>query len=99
MIVYSFLHINTIKQELQKLNAKVLAVFAVFILFGIIASQLIFYKLAHAYDIHKVTALTFVSPVFTVILAAVLLGENPTMSHIIGIILVVIGVMLVGGTK
>lgn len=99
MLVYFLFHKKTVLKDIQKIDFKVASVFTVFIILGIVASQLIFYSLAKEHDIYKVTALTFVSPIFTLLLATMLLGEKPTPLHILGILFVVVGVILVGGTK
>ncbi len=60
---------------------------------------ILYYQLLNIHPSYKVTAITFCSPAFTLILAYFLLKENVTKECVLGVILIVIGIVLLGRPK
>lgn len=59
------------------------------------ASYLVWFKLVHEYPVTRLTAFTFLTPVFGVMFGILFLGDHPTTGLIGGLLLVCIGIYCV----
>lgn len=64
---------------------------------GIFVPTLMWYKLLAQHDAHKVNTLTSLSPMFTLLLAALLLKEEVSVRAAIGVALIVVGIICISG--
>jgi drug/metabolite transporter (DMT)-like permease len=97
VIVYCVFNKKTIIADFKNnTSISVLGAMLAFTLLSMFWSMILLLQLYEKHDAHKVSTLTFVSPVFTLILATLLLKERPTPKSILGVLLVVLGIAFVG---
>jgi uncharacterized membrane protein len=74
---------------------RVVALIGFSAIFTALLSTIIYYHLIKEHDAHLVTAITYSSPLFTLILAWWLLNEKITLAGAAGVLLIVLGVLLI----
>lgn len=90
---YALYHQKTVVKDLKKINWPIAFAIAGFVFLSMFYSIILFYRLLRDYDVHKVCALTYVSPLFTLAIAFFFMGEKVTLLSAIGVVLVVSGVV------
>lgn len=93
--VYGLVNYNYIMEEVKKFNVKLTAATVGFVVLSMFLSIIIYYRLLEKYDVHKVAAITYLSPLFTMVIAAVFLKESVTIYSALGVILIVAGVLCI----
>lgn len=79
----------------KSLKASEWAVIGFIALVSVFAANLILYRLLESNEVYRVTALTYVSPLITLFLAALFLKEEVTMLSFVGVLLTMVGIVLV----
>lgn len=95
VVVYGIYNRATVVPAALTLSLRQWAGVAFVAIGSIFYANLWLYRLLERHAAYKVTALTYVSPVFTLVLAAMLLGEKVTPVSIAGVLLIVLGVVMV----
>jgi drug/metabolite transporter (DMT)-like permease len=95
IVVYWVIHKKEVHGEIGKLNTKIVVSMLAFVFLSNFLAFVIFNTLLVNHDVYKVTALTYVAPVFTVVLAAAVLGERPHPVAYLGVVLVFLGCLCV----
>jgi drug/metabolite transporter (DMT)-like permease len=86
---------DTIKKDFRNLNMRLLVEIAVSVTVGVFVANIIFYQLLAQHDSYLVTALTYTSPMFTVVLAWMFLNEQISWVNVLGIVVLIVGILLV----
>lgn len=84
-----------LKHKLNTVTKKVMTIMFFAVIFTMIIPMVIFFYLLQKHESYIITALTYSSPIFTLILAYLLLNENITPVGVFGVFLVVLGVVFV----
>ena len=84
-----------IKSAKAKLTLKIFCIVAFSSIFTAFVANYLNVQLLRKHDSYIVTAITFSSPLFTLLLASLFLGEKVNIYGIIGVILIVVGIMMV----
>jgi drug/metabolite transporter (DMT)-like permease len=84
-----------LKHKLSTVSKRVFTIMFFAVIFTMIIPMVIFFYLLQKHDSYIITALTYSSPIFTLILAYLLLKEDIAPVGILGVLLVVVGVVLV----
>lgn len=93
--VYCCFHRRTIARSLPNVTLRHAGLIVVSSVLGAFAANLIFLAVLKDNPSYVVTALAFTSPIFTVLLAACVLGERISGTNLAGILLVVAGAVMV----
>ena len=94
--VFIFCNRRLIMAGLRKASISQYAIIATIGVFSAFVGNLVFMKLLSKHnDSYVVTALTFISPVFTLALAYLFLKEEVTLVSGLGVLLVVAGIIMV----
>ena len=96
IVPYGLINRKLILSEVSKFKPSTLLATGGFVFLSMFFSIILYYRLLSKYDVHKVTAITFVSPLFTLILAALFLKERVTIASMVGVVLIVLGVACIG---
>jgi drug/metabolite transporter (DMT)-like permease len=80
--------------SLRVITPKQWGMIAIFSTFGMVVPYLLYLHLLKKYDSHIVVALTFTSPIFVLLGAALVLKERVSIYSVAGVCLVVAGVVL-----
>lgn len=95
LIVLCIINMDNLKRDFKTIDALLIFEIVVAITVAVFFANIIFYKLLEKHDSYLVTALTYTSPVFTVVLAWLILKEQISWINGLGIGLMIIGVLLV----
>lgn len=91
VIIYAFIHWESISQ--QKLSTTTLFWIAVTASISGLIGNIIYLYVLKRYDSHIVTALTYSSPLFTLVMAYLILHEKITLMGALGVMLIASGVI------
>ncbi|MEW5315189.1 MAG: hypothetical protein WDW38_006635 [Sanguina aurantia] len=94
-VIYCCFHRQVILQSLPEVTGHQATLIILAAFLGSFAANLLFLEVLKDNPSYVVTALAFTSPIFTVALAASLLGEKIKWTNVFGILLVVCGAVLV----
>lgn len=95
LAIYGLCNIQTIRKDLcNSMNLQVLSIIAASTVMTVFLANIINFHLVKNNPSYIVTALTFTSPVFTMIFAALILKENVTRVSLLGVTFIVAGVIL-----
>lgn len=99
LLPYSVYNWKRVRADFPKFNKPVVITVAVVgVLFGLL-STILYFKLITHNNTSAVVALVYSSPIFTLILAYLLLNENISLKGAIGILMIVSGVVLLSMSK
>jgi len=95
VLAYGLYHHKRVAYESKKLTPYLIGVVVLFVSISMFYSIVLYYNLLQKHEVHKVTAITFISPVFTLLFAFLLLGERITLRSVVGVLLIVVGVICI----
>lgn len=84
-----------ISQKRATFTPKVIAWVGVAAIFGMILPTVLFFAILKNHDSHIITALTYSSPMFTLLIAYFILHEKVTLMSFLGVVLIVAGIMCI----
>jgi transporter family protein len=93
MIIFLFYYKNHIYENIINLTKFELLIFISIGIMCVLANYL-YFNIIKIEDSYIVSAITYSSPVFTILVAYLLLQENISISSIIGILLIVVGAVI-----
>ena len=99
MIGYSVAHRHTLQKEVKMLNIKAVAIIATASILTAFIANLVSLALIKRHVSYVVTAITFCSPIFTLILGYLVLKERVTILGVVGVLLVVCGILCLAFTS
>lgn len=91
VVVYAITQRRTVFAELQNITLYQWMAIVLLASVSMFFSMILYYKLLRNHDVHKVNALTYTAPAFTVLMAIAFLKEHITLKSILGIFLIVTG--------
>ena len=94
MVFFTIYSYDIIKKDINKENAKTIALIAVGSIFGTFVATILFLNLLEKHKSSLVTTLTYTTPLFVLLLALLFLKEKVTDIQILGIFVTVIGIMI-----
>lgn len=92
---YYIWHREKVNDSITKLNWKYIGVLLLAAIIGSFIPNILFLKVLSNHDSYIVTALTYLSPMFTMILAYWFLRENISLWSLFGVILIVTGIIFI----
>lgn len=95
VFLYGLYYRKHVIYEVKQLTPYLIGVITMFVALSMFYSIVLYYKLLQKHDVHKVTAVTFISPIFTLLLASLVLGERITLKSVVGVLLIVGGVVCI----
>ncbi len=99
LFFYVFMFQDTVQQDFIVLNKKpylylLIALYGFMILF---IAEYLYFKVLHKNKVYLVTAILACYPIVTLFLAYCFFKESVNITHIIGVLMIVIGIILLGG--
>ena len=95
IIIFSIYNWKSLKIEAKKLDRRSIMLIAISSIIGSFVATLLFFYLLKDNDSYIVTALTFSSPVFTLLLAYLILKEKITMIGLTGVLMIFGGILCI----
>ena len=95
VIAYGAIHRKEVLASFPKIDTPTWASIIGFVTLSMFLSIILFYNLLESNDAYKVNTITYVAPLFTLILAIIFLGERPTIHAALGVGLVVAGIYMI----
>ena len=93
--LYAFMKKSDIQDDLTTSNVYVLLLLTINAFFAVFVANTIYYLLIQSNNTAIVTALSYSSPIFTVILSYFLLEEKMTLQTFLGIIMIYCGILII----
>jgi transporter family protein len=90
-VVFNWDNINL---HTEKLNSNIIMELLIVVLSGSLIANYLYYTVLEKNDTYLVTILTAVSPLFTILIAYLYLGENISSMKWLGIIITIIGLVV-----
>lgn len=99
VLLFSMYHMPIITQDLKQITTKIVALIACASLFCAFLANVMYFYVLKQNKSYWVSALTFSSPLFTLLIASLILQEKVTVYGFIGVILVTCGVVFLAIDK
>lgn len=93
-MLYGYFYKEIIYDEINKLNSRDMF-FILFLSVSIFFTSILYYYILKDNNASIITALTYSSPVFTLLLSYFLLNDKIKIKQFVGIILIIIGIILI----
>lgn len=93
-IIYSCVYWKRIKNELKEVDKKTIIILGISSIFTVFLANIILTYLTKYNKSFSVTALTFSAPLFTTLWAYLFLHEEISLTSLIGVLLIVIGIII-----